>query len=32
MPWPRTRVICLPRLGALTAEDCARQMEALYFS
>ena len=30
--WPRTRIICLPRLGALTAEDCASQLERIYSS
>lgn len=30
--WPRTRVICLPRLGALTSEDCASQLERIYSS
>ena len=30
--WPRTRIICLPRLGALIPEDCASQLERIYSS
>jgi hypothetical protein len=30
LPWPRTRVLCLRRLGPLTAEDCSRHLRALY--
>jgi hypothetical protein len=30
LPWPRTRVVCLRRLGALTQEDCTRHLRALY--
>ncbi len=30
MPWLRTRVVCLRRLGPLTAEDCTRELRALY--
>ncbi len=30
LPWPRTRVVSLPRLGALTQEDCVRYLRQLY--
>jgi hypothetical protein len=30
LPWPRTRVVCLRRLGPLAPEDCTRQLRALY--
>jgi hypothetical protein len=30
LPWTRTRVVCLRRLGALTQEDCTRHLRALY--
>ena len=30
--WPRTRIICLPRLGGLNPEDCASQLERIYSS
>jgi len=30
LPWPHVRVVCLRRLGPLTAEDCTRQLRALY--
>ena len=30
LPWPRTRVALLPRMGSLSAEDCAEHLGALY--
>jgi hypothetical protein len=30
LPWPHTRVVCLRRLGALTAEECLRHLRDLY--
>ncbi len=30
LPWPRTRVVLLPHMGALDAGDCSRELMALY--
>ena len=30
LPWPRTRVLLLRRMGALNAADCARHLRAMY--
>ncbi|MCZ6646542.1 MAG: hypothetical protein O7B79_09915 [SAR324 cluster bacterium] len=30
LPWPRTRVALLPRMGDLDAGDCTRELRALY--
>jgi hypothetical protein len=30
LPWSRTRVMLLPRMGALAADDCAAQLRSLY--
>jgi len=30
LPWPRTRVALLPRMGTLSAKDCAEHLSALY--
>lgn len=30
LPWPRTRIVLIPRMGALTAGDCAEHLRALY--
>ena len=32
LPWPRTRIALLPRMGALTTEDCREHLLALYSS
>lgn len=30
MPWPRTRVVLMERMGALTSEDCEARLRELY--